>query len=459
MIDLVIRNCRVVTHDMTIHGGVAIKEGKIVAIGFDEDLPESKEVIDGKGKYLIPGGVDPHVHIRYPGGAQRETFETGTIAAAAGGITTIIEHPISNPPQYSIEILNKRIDAVEEQAVIDVAFLGAAGGKHLEQISKIGKAGILGYKTFLHDAPEGRESEFEGLTSKDNFELNEVLKEISKTSLLASAHAEDNDLVSGGILKLREEGKTYPKAHCESRPPIVEVLAVERLIRLAKENGTRLYLVHMSTPEAVEIANKARQDGQEIYIETCPHFLYLTEDALDEFGTYAKCNPALRDKDRVTKMWEYIQDGTIDTIGSDHAPYTVEEKERNKEDIFVAPAGFPGIETMMPLMLTAVKENKISINRAVELISTNSSKIFGIYPKKGTICIGSDADLVLVDLDESYTIHAGDMLTKARDVAKVYEGKKVYGRIEKTILRGKVICDNGKVLVEPGYGELVVPIK
>ncbi|MDR7871508.1 MAG: allantoinase AllB [Tissierellaceae bacterium] len=459
MVDLVIKNSKVVTGDKTIQGGVAIKNGKIVAIGFDEDLPESRQVIDGQGNYLIPGGVDPHVHIRYPGGAHRETFETGTKAAAAGGITTIIEHPISNPPQYSVEILNKRVEAVKEQAIVDVAFLGAAGGGHLDQITKIGKAGILGYKTFLHEAPEGRESEFEGLTSKDNFELNEVLKEISKTSLLASAHAEDNDLVSGGIAKLRGEGKTYSKAHCESRPPIVEVLAVERLIRLAKENGTRLYLVHMSAPEAIELAKKARLEGQEIYIETCPHYLYLTEDALDEFGTYAKCNPALRDKDRVTKMWDYIQDGTIDTIGSDHAPYTVEEKERKKEDIFVAPSGFPGIETSMPLILTAVKEDKISINRAVELLSTNPSKIFGLYPKKGIICPGADADLVLVDLDEEYTIHASEMLSKARNVAKVYEGKSVYGKIKKTILRGKVIYDNGQVLVEPGYGQWVVPVK
>lgn len=459
MVDLVIKNAKVVTPSNIVSGGVAVENGKIVAVGSDNCLPEAKEVIDGKGNYLIPGGVDPHVHIRFPGGAHRETFETGTKAAAAGGITTIIEHPISNPPQYSVEILNKRVEAVKEQAIVDVAFLGAAGGGHLDEITKIGKAGIVGYKTFLHDAPEGRASEFEGLTSKNNFELNEVLKEIKKTGLLASAHAEDNDLVTGGIAQLRKEGKTYPKAHCESRPPIVEVLAVEKLIRLARENGTRLYLVHMSTPEAVELAKKARQEGQEIYIETCPHYLYLTDEALSEFGTYAKCNPALRDKDRVDKMWYYIKDGTIDAIGSDHAPYTVEEKERKKEDIFVAPSGFPGIETSMPLMFTAVKENIISINRAVELLSTNPSKIFGLYPRKGAICPGADADLVLIDLNEKYTIHASEMFTKARDVAKVFEGKCVYGRIKKTLLRGKVIFDTGKILAKPGYGQWVVPAK
>ncbi len=457
MVDLVIKNAHVVTPSNICYGWVSINDGKIVAVGLGDCSPEANEVIDGNGHYLIPGGVDPHVHIRYPGGAHRETFETGTRAAAAGGITTIIEHPISNPPQYSAEILNKRVEAVKEQALVDVAFLGAAGGQHLDQITKIGKAGIVGYKTFLHAAPEGRESEFEGLTSKNNFELNEVLKEIKKTSLLASAHAEDNDLVSESIAKLRREGKTYPMAHCESRPALVEVLAVERLIRIAKENGTRLYLVHISTPEAVELAKKARLEGQEIYIETCPHYLYLTEEALEELGTYAKCNPALRDKDRVARLWKYVMDGTIDTIGSDHAPYTVEEKERKKEDIFVAPSGFPGIETSIPLMFTAVKENRISINRAVELLSTNPSKIFGLYPRKGAICPGADADLVLIDPNEEYTIRASEMFTQARDVAKVFEGKHVYGKIKKTLLRGKVIFDNGKILAKPGYGQWVTP--
>lgn len=459
MVDLVIKNVNVVTVSDIFLGGVAIKDGKIVAVAYDNALPEAKEIIDGKSNYLIPGGVDPHVHIRYPGGAHRETFETGTRAAAAGGITTIIEHPISNPPQYSIEILNKRVEAVKEQAIVDVAFLGAAGGGHLDQIKPIGEAGIVGYKTFLHDAPEGREKEFEGLTSKDNFELNEVLKEIKNTSLLAAAHGEDNDLVSGGIAKLRSEGKTFPMAHCYSRPAIVEVLAVEKLIRLAHDAGTRLYLVHISTPEAVEAAKKAREKGQEIYIETCPHYLYLTDEALEQYGAYAKCNPALRDRDRVDKMWKFVEDGTIDTIGSDHAPYTVEEKEKSKEDIFVAPSGFPGIETSMSLMFTAVKEKKISINRAVELLCTNPSKIFGLYPRKGVICPGADADLVLIDPNESYTIHAKDMFTKARDVAKVFEGKQVYGKIKKTILRGQVIFDEGKILAKPGYGQWVVPMK
>jgi allantoinase len=459
MFDLIVKNVNVVTEKDIFFGAVAVKDGKIAALIYDGDIHEAKETVDGKGYYLIPGGVDPHVHIRYPGGSHRETFLTGTQAAAAGGTTTIIEHPISTPPQYSVEILNNRVETLKDQAIVDVAFLGAAGGEKIEHIQPIGKAGIVGYKTFLHEAPEGRDKEFEGLTSKNNFELMEVLKEISKTNLLAAAHGEDNDLVSNSIAKLRKEGKTYPMAHCESRPAIVEVLAVERLITLARETGARLYLVHISTPEAIQIAKEAREKGQEIYIETCPHYLYLTDEALVKYGTYAKCNPALRDEKRVKEMWKYLEDGTIDTIGSDHAPYTVEEKERKKEDIFVAPSGFPGLETRLPLMLTAVKEGRISMQRAVQLLSVNPARIFGMYPRKGNICPGADADMVLVDPDEQFTIHADDMFTMAKGVAKVFEGRKVYGKIKKTFLRGQIIFDEGKVTGKPGYGQWVGPEK
>lgn len=459
MVDLVINNVTVVTEKDSFNGGVAVHQGRVVAMGSNDVLPGADRTIDGQGYTLIPGGVDPHVHIRYPGGAHRETFLTGTRAAAAGGTTTILEHPISTPPQYSVEILKNRIDAVKEQAVVDVAFLGAAGGDRLEHIGEIGKAGIVGYKTFLHEAPEGREKEFEGLTSKDNFQLMQVMREVRKTSLLAAAHGEDNDLVAGSIAQLRKEGKTFPRAHCLSRPAIAEVLAVERLIRLARETEARLYLVHISTPEAVELAKAARDQGQEIYIETCPHYLYLTEEALDEFGTYAKCNPALRDAERVNRLWKYVEDGTIDSVGSDHAPYTVEEKERKKEDIFVAPAGFPGLESRLPLMMTAVRDGKISMHRMVELLSTNPSRIFGLAPRKGTICPGADADFVLLNPEESFEIRASEMFTQARDVAKVFEGKRVYGKIKKTFLRGEVIFDEGKILAEPGFGQWVVPGK
>lgn len=454
-VERVIHNVHVVAEEGDFFGGVAIHEGVIVAMGRGDGLPEGREVTDGKGLTLLPGGVDPHVHIRYPGSPHRETFESGTRAAAAGGTTTIIEHPISTPPQYSVDILQKRVDALAGQAYVDVAFLGAAGGDKLEDIEEIGRAGILGYKTFLHAAPEGREEEFAGLTSRDNFELLSVMERVAKTGLPMAAHGEDNDLVAGMIRQLRSEGKTAPINHVHSRPPLVEVMAVERLIRLGKLLNAPLYLVHISTPEAVEIACKARNAGQKIWIESCPQYFYCTEEEMNKHGAYAKCNPALRDAQSVEKMWELLQNGSIDCIGSDHAPYTVEEKERNPDDIFKAPAGFPGLETRIPLLLDAVHKGKISLRRAVNLMSTNPAKAFGIYPKKGAIRIGGDADFILIDREKPHTVDSGKMETMSAGIAKVFDGMRLFGSIESSILRGKTIYDAGKITGAAGFGQWV----
>ena len=320
-----------------------------------------------------------------------------------------------------------------------------AGGGHVDQIEKLAACGVVGYKTFLHAAPEGRDKEFEGLTSKNNFELHEVIREVAKTGLKIAAHGEDNDLVAGNIAKLRSQGRTSPIEHANSRLPIVEVMAVERLIRLAELEKTPLYLVHISTPQAVGLAMAARERGVDVTIETCPHYLYLSDQALIKYGSYAKCNPALREQSLADKMWDYVIDGSIDTIGSDHAPFTVEEKERHAEDIFVAPSGFPGIETRLGLMLKAVTDKKISLRRAVDLISTNPAKAFGLYPRKGSIRVGADADLLLVDLEREWTVEASKMETMARDTAKVYEGWRLPGYLDSVWLRGTRIVRDGRV--------------
>ena len=459
MVELMIKDANVVTEEGAFRGDVAVEAGKIVAIGNLSSAMKAETVVDAKGLYLLPGGVDPHFHVRYPSHPERGTFETETKAAAAGGVTTIIEHPISMPPQYSKSILMARVQAAEEQCVVDIAFLGAAGGETLEYIQEVGSAGIVGYKTFLHAAPEGRDKEFVGLTMKDNYELYKGFQEIKQTGLMVSAHAEDNDLISGLIKESRAKGNTSGIDHAKTRPSITEVLAVERLIRFSKENNVPLYLVHISTPEAARVAKAARGAGQEIYIETCPHYLFLNEQALVEHNAYAKCNPPLRPAAEVAQLWNYLMDGTIDTIGSDHSPFTVEEKERKKEDIFVAPSGFPGVELRLPLMMTAVKDGRITLSRMVELLSTNPSKIFGLYPKKGAIRIGADADLALVDLDTPYIVDHKAFLTHAKDIGMIYDGKQVYGKVLKTFVRGELVYETGKIKVKPGFGQWVKPQK
>ena len=470
MLDLAVINGLVFLEGGFRKADVGIKDGKFALIAAPGCLPEAERTIDAAGKHVIPGGIDTHVHYRDPGHWERETFEAGSRAAAAGGCTTFFEHPISMPPQWNAEILQNRMDICtgkdspandrhEKGVCVDFCFYGAAGGQHPEAIEPLSHAGIVAYKTFLHDAPEGRAQEFEGLTSANNDQLYRVLQEVKKTGLPLAAHAEDNELVTGFIKRLREEGRQSENiAHCLSRPPIVEVEAISKMLKFAKDVGCPIELVHVSTCGAMELAKQAKQAGQKVFVETCPHYLLLDESYVEKYGAYAKCNPALREKEEVEKLWGYVLDGTVDFIGSDHSPYLVSEKEKNPNDIFVAPSGFPGIDLRLPLMLTEAKKGRVSLERVVELLCVNPAKCFNIFPQKGTISAGADGDLVIVDMNKEMEFHAKDSYSQARDIMKIYEGWKLGCSVEYTVVRGRVVMENGVVDESAaGWGEYVKP--
>ncbi|MHC1762066.1 MAG: allantoinase AllB [Negativicutes bacterium] len=445
-VDLIIKNVTVCTPGGFLpHSGVAVQNGKIVAIAQDAFLPESDKVIDGQGQHLIPGGVDPHVHFRDPSKNERETFFSGSMAAAAGGVTTVCEHPISMPPPYSPEILKRRIEIADGQSVVDFAFFGAAGADKLDQIPLVAQENIIAFKTFFHAPPEGRDKEFEGLTMANDGYIFEGFKAVAATGKILAVHAENNDMISYNIKKFRAEGKTSGRDHALSRPPISEVDSVSKVLCYAKTLGTRVMLCHISTPEAAELVKQAKCAGMDVYLETCPHYLFLTDEELDKHGPFAKCNPPLRDKERVEKMWDYINDGSVDIIGSDHGPFLTDEKETGNKDIFVAPAGFPGIDMRLSVMLTGVKQGRVSLERVIELISTNPAKVYGLYPQKGAIQVGADADLVLVDLDATFVVDRQKSYSKSRDIARVYDGWTLNGVPAMTLVRGKVVMENGRV--------------
>ena len=458
MLDLAVVNGLVFIEGGFRKADVGIQDGKFALVGAPGSLPEAKRTIDAAGKYVLPGGIDTHVHYRDPGHAERETFQVGTRAAAAGGCTTFFEHPISIPPQYNAEILHNRLDLCKKGSCVDYCFYGAAGGEFPEEIVPLSKEGVVAYKTFLHQAPEGRDAEFKGLTSANNAELMRALEEVKKTGLPLAAHAEDNELVTGNIKRLRAEGRTYPLAHCESRPPIVEVEAIAKMLRFGKETGCPVELVHVSTCGAMELAKKAKQEGQTVYVETCPHYLLLDESYVEKYGAYAKCNPALRKKEEIDKLWDYVNDGTVDFIGSDHSPYLVSEKEKSPDDIFVAPSGFPGIDLRLPLMLTEAKKGRVSMERVVELLCVNPAKCFHIFPQKGTISAGADGDLVIVDMNKEYEFDAKNSYSQARDIMKVFLGWKLGCSVDYTVVRGRVVVENGVVDENAaGWGEFVRP--
>ena len=451
--DLVIKSDKTFIDGRLIDCYIGVKDGIITAIS--KEKLEAEEVIDAEGKMVLPGTVDPHVHIRAPGHDERETFESGTKDAALGGVTTVIEMPISIPPPHSPEIVKRRMDVADKEVVVDITFFGAAGIDCIDDIIPCSKSGIVAFKTFLHEAPPGRKEEFIGLTAPNTGDQYELMKRVAQTGAMIGFHAENNDMIHKNITILRSEGKTSPIYHGRSRPPVVEIETTAKILLFAEKIGTKVEVCHISTPEVVELVNRAKSKGVYAIAETCPHYLFLNESTLNKFGIFAKCNPPLRSEEERLLMWEMVNNGSIDIIGSDHAPYTKEEKERGSEDIFTPPAGFPGLSTRLPLLFTAAKEGKIKLDRMVALLCENPAKIFGLYPKKGTITVGSDADFVIFDPDKKDVISKDKMFTKCRDSALVYNGWEIYGKPEKTIVRGRVVFDNGKITVSPGYGKII----
>jgi len=315
MLDLVLKNATVFVGDSFCQVDVGVKDGKIAVISQADCMPEAKEVLDLTGQYLIPGTIDTHMHVRDPGHVERGNFFTETMCAAAGGVTTIMEHPISVPPQYNVEILENRIKRAEDQCVVDFCFYGAAGAEFPEEITKLAADGrIVAFKSFLHTAPQGRYEEFKGLTMADDAELLVGMTELAKTGLICAFHAENNDLINYYSKKFQEEGRVGFRDHSLSRPVITEVQSVERVLRFAKETGARVEIAHVSTPQAMELICKARAEGQDVYIETCPHYLFLDEEDQAKLGPYAKCNPPLRKKELQEKLWDYINDGSVDYV-------------------------------------------------------------------------------------------------------------------------------------------------
>lgn len=460
MLDLILKNAKVYLEDRFVEGvSVGVQAGRITAIAAPECMPEGARTLDLTGEYLIPGTIDTHMHVRDPGHTERGTFYTETMAAAAGGVTTILEQPISVPPQHNVEILERRIARAEAQCVVDFAFYGAAGGEYLEDIAQLAADGrIVAYKTFLHAPPEGREQEFQGLTMADDAQLYAGMRELAKTGLFCAFHAENNDMISANIKRLRAEGRVSPEYHCVSRPTVAEVTSVERILNFVRETGARVEIAHVSCPEVMELLRQAKKDGLPVYVETCPHYLFLTEEDMVKFGPYAKCNPPVRSRAQAEKLWDYVNDGTVDYMGSDHSPFLVEEKTRGLKDIFAAAAGFPGADLRLPLMLDAVAEGRTTLEKVVELLSVNPARCFGLYPTKGTIQVGADADFTLFRMDRHTVVDKARNYSHARDIAIPYDGRELKCAVTGTIVRGRVVMRDGVVdETAKAYGHLVVP--
>lgn len=440
---------------------IGIEKGRIVSLQKPgQAKPDQYDrVIDAAGKYVLPGSIDTHVHIRAPGGDHRETFLTGTMAAAAGGTTMIMEQPICNPTPYNRENLEYRNSFASKEAVVDYGFYGAAGCEYPEKIEELKDSGILAYKTFLQGPVPGREAEFTNLFMDDDAKLFRGMMDVAKTGKALMFHAENHKVIGVLEQELRRQGRTTGIAHVWSRPDFTETETIRKIISFAEVTGTRLIFAHVSTAEAMEDIRRAKLSGMEIYCETCVHYLTLTQKALEQFGPFAKCNPPVRDPENQKGLWQFCNDGyTVDAIGSDHSPFLYHEKADFAEDIFKAPPGLVGIDLRVPLMLDAVLRGKSTLENMVELLCLRPAKMLGIQDRKGRIAIGQDADLLIFDKKGKTLVDRSKSYSRSAESQMVYQGQTLKGNIDKTLVRGKIVAESGKVNPEnAGYGQWIRP--
>ncbi|MFX0183382.1 MAG: dihydroorotase family protein [Candidatus Hodarchaeota archaeon] len=454
MVDLNIINGRAYLSNGLFEVGLSIESGKIVAIGKNDSLPKAGETINASNKIILPGAIDAHTHILDLIFDYREDFLSGTQAAASGGITTILEMPLGIEGVSVLDVFDKQLEVMNRRCLVDFGVIGAAGYSSIETIKDFAEKGAIAFKTFMIN-PSEEEAELKDLAAKDDYFLIKIFSEIAKTGLVSCVHAENDAIIANKIAHLLSIGRKDFQAHTESRPAISEDEACSRAMLLAHYTKTKLHLVHMSSKKSFEMIKDAKLNGWDVTCEITPHHLFLTSEDGMRIGPWAKVDPPLRSKEHMLAAWNALNDGTIDMVASDHSPYNDEEKTPKNNNFFEVGSGTTGIETSLPMMLNACNNNRISLNRLVEVMSTNPAKRFRLYPRKGVITINADADLIIVNMRSKYVLKNADIFTKPK--ITIFDGMNLQGKIETTLVRGQIVYENGEFPVENGFGQFINP--
>lgn len=434
---------------------VAVDNGKIVAMTSPRHAPLAQTIYDAGDNPVLPGIIDPHTHMREPGNPHKEDWLNGTQAAAAGGITCVLEHPNAIPPVNCAENFWYKQKIATEKAVVDFGLYGGAGDGTLSQMAEQAAAGAVAIKTFLWPYTD-RGSECDGLYTIDDGVLYQIFEQAAALGLPSCIHAESYPLVKMFSDRLTKAGRCAPIDHQAGRPVITEVESIWRAMRLAQEAGAHLHILHVSSGSgATAIKQWRAMGGRHITAETCPPYLTFTEERMNEVGPSAKINPPLRAAAEQAQLWSRVADGTIDTIGSDHAPHHFEAKEKGWQDINAAAAGAPGVETSLPAMLTHVNAGRLSLERLVKLMSENVARLYGLYPRKGAIAVGSDGDFTVVDMNRRTRIDPQKLRVKEPRTARMFDGFETAGIPVLTVVRGQIVMQNGRVTGQAGDGQFI----
>ena len=449
-----IRGGTVVTATDLYRGEVLIEDEKIAAIATSFDGASVDRTIDASGKYVIPGGIDVHTHLDMPfgGTTSADDFESGTVAAAHGGTTSIVDFAIQYRGQTLRHALETWAEKAGGKAAIDYGFhmivteLTDAVEKEMDALVR---EGVTSFKLFMA---------YPGVFMLDDATIFKALLRTGENGGTICMHAENGGVIDVLVKKALAEGKTAPRYHALTRPARAEGEATHRAIALAEMAGVPIYIVHLSASEALEMVTEARDRGLPAYAETCPQYLFLSYDNYEEpgfAGAKYVMSPPLRPKETHARLWRGLAGGDLQAVSTDHCPFCMkEQKELGRDDFSKIPNGAPGIETRMSLVFDGgVRTGKISVNRFVELTSTSPAKIFGLFPRKGTVAPGSDADLVVFDPDKKTTLSA--KTHHMRVDYNPYEGREVTGAAETVLSRGRVIVENGKFTGKAGAGSFL----
>ncbi len=453
--DLVVKNGLIVTPESTTPGGVAILNGKIVAVGANEALPDAKEVMDVGGRHILPGLIDAHVHFRDPGMTHKEDFGTGSTAAVCGGITTVLDMPNVIPPTENAQRVREKKAIAESKALCDFGLYGVVYQTNADDVIPMAEAGVIGYKIFFGETVGN-------LPYPDDGMCFEVFQNITKSGLRLAVHAENRPIQHYWTNKMKEEGKSDPIYWEQTRPALCEAEAINHLIFLAQNFNTKLHVVHTTTKQGAWMIRDAKARGQDVTGETGPHYLLRVSSDLAEVGPLLKMNPPVRSKDHQDVLWDALLNGYLDMIATDHSPHTLEEKgcdvngKMFKNAIWDCISGFCGVETGVPLMLNEVNKGRMSLNHYVRLASENPAKIWQMYPKKGAIAVGSDGDLTIVDMDKEMVVDPLKLHSKNNPTP--WGGWKLKGVPVATIVRGHVQMRDGEP-VGKVIGKMQTPLK
>jgi dihydroorotase len=442
IVDSVLTNAKAYLNREIVDCSIAVENDEIFKIGKETQMPNADEKTNLRNMLVLPGLIDVHVHLRDEGKTYKEDFYTGTAAAAAGGMTTVLDMPNNDPVTMSTQTLKHRMRTAERSVLVNVGFYSEFPN-NLEAVPSLVAQGAVGFKLFMAH-------QVGGLNIDDDEALREAFTKAGESGVPVAVHAEDKALLMSSEERLKRSKRNGAAAFLKAHSDLVELKAVERLLKISAQTGVRLHFCHMSTEEGLNAVVEAKKSGRNVTCEVTPQHLLLSSADFERVGLMLTMMPPLRGARHMEALWKGVADGWVDVLGSDHAPHALSEK--SAESVWDVKVGVPGLETTLPLMLTMVRKNKISLARVVQLLSERPAEIFNLK-RRGGLVQGNRADLVVVDFNRKFRVDASKFQSKAK--FSPFDGWEVQGRPVKTFVNGLLVMDEQEIVAKPGSGEVI----